>query len=359
MKIAFVIQSLRLGGAEMILTQMANYWAEKDHEIYVILLSKSKSNNLSLSQKVSVKNIKFPYLSLPFLLKKISPDVVIPFMDQTILITLLLTRGTSLKIIAAERTYPSNHTIVRHTAPKWLRYIAAALRVFLYRYASAIVVQTNAAREYFSAAIKERVHVIPNPLFLNPEPAASLHLPEKTILGMGRLTPNKQFDLLIESFSLIADRHPEWSLVIIGEGELKEELETLRNKKNLDERILFPGKTSTPLSIFSQAKIFVLSSDFEGFPNVLCQAMACGCAVISTDCLAGPREIISGGVDGILVKSGDAKAIANELDRLIKDPALRQKLGQAAQKITDRLNVEKIMLSWERLIEQLLLGESF
>ncbi|MCH2244480.1 MAG: glycosyltransferase, partial [Crocosphaera sp.] len=137
-----------------------------------------------------------------------------------------------------------------------------------------------------------------------------------------------------------------WSLIILGEGSFRSELECLSQSLDIVNSVHFLGRVKNPYEYLQQADIFVMSSRFEGFPNALCEAMACGLPVISTDCPSGPPEIIRDGIDGILVKNEDIEALAKAMTTLISDEEKRQKLGNAAKEITQRFDLDKIMGMW-------------
>jgi glycosyltransferase involved in cell wall biosynthesis len=141
-------------------------------------------------------------------------------------------------------------------------------------------------------------------------------------------------------------------LTILGEGELRTELESLRNSLGLSERVHLPGVVKNPYEVLLQADIFVMSSRFEGFGNVLIEAMACGVPVISTDCPSGPNEIIRDGVDGILVPNQDVDALAAAMDRLMSDEKERKRLSVGGIEAVERFSLEKIMGMWEKLLAQ-------
>ena len=171
---------------------------------------------------------------------------------------------------------------------------------------------------------------------------------------MGRLHPQKGFDLLLEAFERIQAKHPQWHLTILGEGPMREELELLRAKLGLTHRVSFPGSVQDVNDRLRQADLFVMSSRFEGFPMALCEAMACGLPVIATDCLSGPRDIIRDGIDGVLVPVADVNALAAGLDHLINNPLKRQQLALAAPQVLERFGLDRVMGIWSETIDRVI-----
>jgi len=361
LRITLAISTFDIGGAQRVMSLMANYWAAHGHDVALVSLSpQSKdwfelhhlvkrvplnllSSSMHLGQALSQNMLRV--LRLRDELRRLRTDVVISFMDTTNVLTILASRGLGIPVIISERNDPRRHAM----GLAWNR-----LRSLLYRRADALVVQSSALRDWArEIAVSARVDIIPNPVnqALNgTAKEAGCRGSGHTIVAMGRLVRQKGFDLLIEAFARCAGRHPEWSLVILGEGEERSNLESLISAVGLQDRVRLLGKVPQPSHILGQADLFVLSSRFEGFPNALMEAMACKLAVISTDCPNGPRDIIRDGVDGLLVPPDDVNALAKGMDRLMADPVERQRLGAAAMDVVERFSLEKIMSMWDELV---------
>ena len=160
---------------------------------------------------------------------------------------------------------------------------------------------------------------------------------------MGRLSREKGFDILLDAFAEVAEMQPEWKLALFGEGPM-------RAAVGLTDRVTMPGLVKHAHDALAQADIFVLPSRFEGFPNALCEAMACSVAAIATDCPSGPREIIRHDVDGLLVPPDDSGALAREVARLMADPDARRRLGERATEVVERFSPEHVVRQWEEIL---------
>jgi glycosyltransferase involved in cell wall biosynthesis len=273
------------------------------------------------------------------------PQSVVSFINITNIRVLLATRGLCLPVIVSERDDP-----YRDPIPEG----AAQLRRRVYPMATYLVAQTEEAADYFAAEVGDRRRAIPNPVLQPelPEPGNDASAPKvgRILVGMGRLVYEKGFSLLLSAFSKVADKHPSWSLEIWGEGPQREELERLSRDLNISERVRLPGFTGRPFEILSRADLFAMSSLIEGFPNALCEAMACGLPVVSFNCSSGIRQIIRDGVDGLLVRAEDPTALSVALDRLMDDEEERRQLAGRALEITERFGLDKTMARWEQLV---------
>lgn len=357
MNIVFVSTELCGGGAARVMTSMANYWAEIGHSIAIVSFeSASAVSYYPLSSKVRVvfatrildsinsdtlNNVSH-FWRLRKTIKSLTPDVVVSFIDTTNVRVLLALAGSGIPVIVSERIDPARHE---------LGWAARRLRDISYRLADAVVVQSCRAAKYFPQTIQARISIIENPV----EPQRGSPSKHATrILAAGRLCHQKGFDLLLKAFALIANRFPDWSVRICGEGPERNKLEQQVKALQLEDRVELPGTTTDMQAAYAAAGLFVLSSRYEGFPNVLCEAMASGLPTISFDCPSGPAEIVRHGHDGLLVPPQDVEALAAAIARYIEAPEERKAHGLAARAVSDRYSFSSIMFKWQDVIGRIL-----
>lgn len=362
MRIAFIIPTLSAGGAERVVTHMANFWAERKYQVSIITLSHPKESPFyTLSSKVELVQLdlleekkSFQKLFLFYKqwnavrneVKRIQPNVLIAFLDITIFLALAIRPFIKAKVIVSER----NNPYLNETHP-----LLKKINHFLYQYADQLVLQTFQIAHTFSERLQNKITVIPNPVVVpevrieNYEKGSSTY----TIMSMGRLKWQKGYDILIKAFAPLAKTYKEWTLVIIGEGDERTQLETLSEKEEISEQVKLVGRKSNPHEMLKEASIFVLSSRFEGFPNALCEAMAIGLPCVATRCPFGPDEIIEHDINGLLVEANDDDALRDALASLMRSAVLRKRLGEQAQHITEQFAITKVMAQWEQLVERI------
>ncbi len=365
-RVAFVFDDLLGGGAARVATLLGNAWAARRWPVCALTFDDGALpaafalhpgvTHMPLALRAEarqpiarVARNLLRVRTLRAALRHVAPDVIISFIDGTNVLTILATRGLGVPLIISERTDPAGRDIGR----AW-----EALRRLTYPWADALVCQGQRPLQYFPAHIRRRGRVIPNPVALPPE-AAGLHAglcrpaPERTLVALGKLRPEKGYDLLLEAFARIAARHLGWSLVIWGEGPMRPRLEAQAHALSIAGRVRLPGSTRQPLARLAEADLFVLPSRVEGFPNALTEAMSVGLPVIASD-VGAVTEIVRDGVDGLLVPPGDVAALAAALDRLMGDLGERRRLAARAPEVLERFGLEKVLAMWEELIGEVI-----
>lgn len=356
---------MNTGGAERVAASLANAWVQRGDQVRLVTTHiGSDSSSYELAKQVQFSPLGramswFPPLLTPIrklrairkMHQEFEPDVVVSFLTNVNVNVLMGLRGVATPVIVCERTNP----MVSQSADKRLQ----SLRTKLYPRATRVVVQTEDTAKAFSAAEPNlgELAIIPNPIPADLQLIPLNQVVEKTekckLVAMGRLVPAKQFDQLIRAFGLLAEAHPEWTLHIYGEGPELENLQRRAELVGFKDRIFFPGRTDTPWEVLSEAQLFALTSAYEGFPNVLLEAMSLGLPCVSFDCPSGPREMSNNGRDASLVPLNDEQALIAALEELMSDPRLRGVLGQrAALSVRERYGMDAILELWDHVFRQ-------
>lgn len=343
-KIVFFIGALGSGGAERVVSILTRQY---------------------IQNKISVEIVQY-YDELPFydihpdikityveretgsrnLLKNIlwlrryftkNADQVISFLAQFNMVALTALFGTRIPIIVADRNDP------RHM-PKQAPVRVA--RNMLYHLADTVVVQTQHNKAYFSAALQKKCKIIYNPVDLQDKKGMALRTEKKKrIVSAARLMKQKNQIMLINAFAQIKKAYPDYTLTIYGEGPFRPELEKRIGELGLEDSVFLPGKVQNVFDCIADAELFVLSSDFEGMPNALIEAMCLGLPVISTR-VSGATDLIIDGKNGLLTDVGDTEQLTDGIRRMLSDPELRQSCAQEAVKHNELLCTKRIVEQW-------------
>ena len=351
MKILFVASAMGFGGAERVISVISSELARRGHEVGIYLTKATKECVYPLDERVrlysedKLGSMSQVILSIRRFVKKHDPDVVVPFMTYQCIYTAFALAFTKYPVIVCERNDPNS--IDGKAAGK----LSFLMRDAAFKMAEGAVFQTTGAREYFPRKIQKKSTVIMNPI--NPSALLELHVGdrENRIVNVGRLTAQKNQKMLIRSFALIKDKYPDVNLEIYGDGELADELKSLSVELGVENRVKLMGNVSGVGEYIKSAGIFAFTSDYEGMPNALAEAMALGLACVSTDCSpGGARMLIDDGVNGIITPCGDEEAFASALDRLLSDKALMSDLGRNAVDVRQRLKLETVAGEWENYL---------
>lgn len=368
LRILFFIDSLTGGGAERVTISICRKLVERGYSVGIITIHGTECDFYTLPNGVDrasldlggarrgigrvIANLRRLF-ALRAVLKKEQADVVVGMKTSSAILCILACWGLSTRVVVSERNYPGSKPCIQ---PR------AILRRWLYRYADIHVAQTHKTADWLRKHTGARnIQVIPNmvkwPIPCNHpmiNPASVLNKNHRLILAVGTKLYQKGFDLLIDAFVDLALKHSDWRLVIIGISHSSSEgiiLVEHASKLRIKDQVVLPGRIGNVGDWYQRADLFVLSSRYEGMPNVLLEAMASGCACVSFDCDTGPRDIIEHGVNGSLVPSEDVEALRNEMNRLILNSNERRKISDAAKHIREKFSEDKIMDMWSKVFE--------
>ena len=353
-KVLFYIDSMQKGGANRVMANLVDYFTNKDFDVILvndigpnddypeyevnslakrIILNESGANAI-ISNLKRIKKLRKVILEE-------KPDCVLSFMGPPNVRMLLASVFLPCRKVASVRNDP-NREYGNNIIKKFLTNC-------LFLLANGCVFQTEDASKYFFNRIRSKSTIIVNPvneLFFNT-PSSEIR---KNIVTVGRLFPQKNHKLLIHAFSLISSQYPDDRLIIYGEGPLKSELKEYARKLGIEERVVFSGAISNVNEELSKAKVFVLSSDYEGLPNALMEAMACGTAVVSTDCPSGgPKYLLKESNAGILVSCNNADEMAEAISVMMNEEKNELYRERAKKKSIDFLP-ETVFDKWKKFL---------
>jgi len=363
MKLIFTVSAMHGGGAERVVATLANLFAAGGDEVTILMTAGSESV-YPLDPAIKLLSIGDTSKGNPFLqvrrlhrmrayFKARRESVVVSFSTTINLFTILATLGLPNPVVVSERNDPNR------CGYAWLRNL-------IYFFGKKFVFQTEEAKACFSERIQKRSAVIPNPIRkdLPPPPFRDgmweSATREKKIAAVGRLEPQKNHMLLLEAFAGFHKHFPSYTLHIFGKGSLEGDLRERARTLNIDTSVIFEGFSRDVLEQIKTYDMYVLSSDYEGIPNSLLEAMAVGLPCIATDCpIGGPAMCMEDGVNGLLVPVGDAAALQGAMERVAasgeaQEDGLAAALGAAAVRVRERFAEKKIADMWRTFMEEAL-----
>jgi GalNAc-alpha-(1->4)-GalNAc-alpha-(1->3)-diNAcBac-PP-undecaprenol alpha-1,4-N-acetyl-D-galactosaminyltransferase len=353
MKIDFIINSMAGGGAERVLSTLANGFSEKN-QVKIITFNPGTNYNLSSEiKKVNLYNRKLiknhsvrSFFNLLFFYssKNNRPDVLISFLPGNSLISILVGKIFKIKIIVSEHT--------NHTAP--VDFKSNFTRKKLYRFADYTTILTSFDKLYFEK-FKANVVIMPNPIII-PDSVKPISEREKNILLIGDLNrfSNKGFDSILKIIAPILLENLDWKMTFVGGGNTGiKVLKKMAKKLNINNQVVFTGFSKNIQELMQGSQIFILPSKFEGLPMGLMEALSNGLACISYDCPSGPKDLIENNYNGLLIENQNHELMKFGISNLIKDHELRFRLAKAAPKSMTPYSLENILNNWRTIFSKL------
>lgn len=360
--ILILVYSLARGGAERMTVELARAWVDRGCRVTVLTLAPAETDFFALDPRVRHERLSIPAdpernplqmvmanirraLSVRRVLTRVRPDIALGMMSSAAIQLAMASVGLRMKTFGSERTYPPMLPMGA---------VKERVRWFTYGLLTGVIGQTEAAAAWLRAhTTARRVHVIPNHIDLPLRPQAPrvtvdavLSPDRRCILGVGRMTEEKQFPKMIAAFAVLAPRFPQWDLVIAGDGPDRPALEAQVEAAGLADRVRLPGAIGNVADWYERADLFLMTSRFEGFPNALLEAMAHGAPPVAFDCMTGPSELIRDGQNGLLVPLNDMDGLVEGLEKLMKDEALRLAMGDQARHSRDQFSRDAVMHRW-------------
>lgn len=359
MKILLVIASVAIegGGASKMLVWLANQFANRGDDVYVYTHKNMDGPIFSLDERVKListdRHGEFLYpifivYRIRKLIKKLNPDVLISFMNDSNLYCMLAKRFTNIPVIVCERTDP-------YTSNYWKNKLAKRL----FFMADGAVFQLQKVADYYSWLYKPKA-VIPNPIPVTSATVTKKFTERKDeICNSARfLFKQKRQDVLINAFKIVLGKHPEMKLVLFGDGIDADKAKEITINLNIEDKVIFKGTVSNPIEYIVDSKLFVLSSDYEGISNSLTEAMSAGLTCISTDTSpGGARLLIDDGVNGCIVPCNDPDALAKKICYCLDNPEKSDSMARNAKESIKKFSEEKISNMWFSFIDKIVRGE--
>jgi len=346
LKIIFMIDNMNgFGGAQRVISSLANEASKNNVQVLLILTGDSIISVYELNKEIEIscyetekskwksKIGKIVYIRSK--IKKFKPTIIIPFLTMVNIMAIIASFGLNIPLLLSERNDPDKCSKLEKILSR-----------FLYRFSNGIVVQTEEISKKISSFYRKKIYIIPNPItetnFVKKD-----YSQKKRIIAVGRLNEQKNYPLMIEAFSELLKEHPEYILEIFGIGILEEKLKNLVISKGLSNSIMFFGNVKNIIEVEIAADFFLMTSNYEGMPNALAEAMSIGLPCISTNCDGGgAANLIVTGENGQLIEKGNINQLLVAMEKYVKDVTFAEKMGKNAKEITKQLNVKMIMSMW-------------
>ena len=349
MKVTFFIGHMGYGGAERVISLLANDYCRRGWDTDIVMLL---SNDLAQKLEPGVRLVDLSLgggsygkralrwlKEIRRLLKREKPDCVVSFIGRINALVLTAALGMKIPIVVSERNDP------RHDGrgKGMLAYCDA-----LYRTARAVVFQTKAEQECFSDVVKSKGVIIPNPISV--EGAVRREQEGFHVVTAGRLAEQKNHKMLVDAMEILRREIPEAKCTIFGEGELRQELDAYIREKGLEDAVFLPGHALDIHEKIADASVFVLTSEYEGLPNALIEAMMLGIPCVTTD-YPGVEEVVTDGVTGLIVPRADAASLAGRLTELARNRETGNTLGENARREAEKYHAGNVIEQWRRVIQ--------
>lgn len=346
-KIAILSGTLSRGGAERVSVYLSDKL--RDFGISTVLITmKIAPKEYVLPDGVKRANVETNrnfVFGLRKLLKVEKPDALLIMGSSNASYAIPASLGLGIKTIVSERNSPANFAG---------RKLTKLISNSFIKFADGYVFQTEDGKQYYKKMLGSRGVVIANPLFTDGLPSPFIGERDNRIVSVGRLVDQKNHKMLIDSFSIVSKKYPFLKLEIYGDGPNKSALLSYIKSLNLQDKITLMGNVSDLFDKIKKAFCFVLSSNFEGMPNALIEAMAIGIPCISTNCpCGGPKTLINNGINGLLVDVDNSQMLANSIAYLIENKEQAKAIGNEGIKVRETLNADLIVSKWFSYIDNL------
>lgn len=368
-----LLPSMHTGGSERVILNILKHHDRKRMNFRLILLLKKGELLSEVPEDIPVQAVEkilpipgtgwLSFIELIRLARREAPDVILSFLWYANFVALLakVVGRLDCRLVVSERS-----SFLGSQEGFGIELFRKLIARYLYRYSDSVLVNSKGLREQLQDLFHmnaEKIHVIYNPVDweeigeLSRGEVQSDWFREKIpiVVGIGRLHPAKGFTYLLRAIKILVDGDCPCRLVLVGgvgagRSSEKEEIDRIIGKLGLEKFVWLTGHQENPYKFLSKATVFVLSSLYEGFPNVILESFSLGIPVVSTRCPTGPEELIDNGVDGFLVKTRNPVALANAIRNLIRDPGLREKIGKAGKRKADQFDVRKIVRAYESVL---------